>query len=154
MALGNSEVVDDNYPANGIGSAKKLNIHMEGSLHQVIHSDQTGFMRNRHLFFNIRHLMNILYSPGLGDPEVVVSLNAEKAFDRIEWDYLTAALYRFGFGPKFIAWENSIYFSPMASVRTSNLFSDYFPLHHRSRQGCPLSPLLFALANAYHHPAV
>uniref|UniRef100_A0A8C7R9H5 Reverse transcriptase domain-containing protein n=1 Tax=Oncorhynchus mykiss TaxID=8022 RepID=A0A8C7R9H5_ONCMY len=126
--------------------AKLLAIRMEGLLHQVIHSDQTGFVRNRHLFFNIRRLMNILYSPASEDPEVVVSLDAEKAFDRVEWDYLTAALYRFGFGPKFIAWIKILYFSPMASVRTNNLPSDYFPLHRGSRQGCPLSPLLFALA--------
>ena len=126
--------------------AKLLAIRMEGLLHQVIHSDQTGFVRNRHLFFNIRRLMNILYSPASEDPEVVVSLDAEKAFDRVEWDYLTAALYRFGFGPKFIAWIKILYFSPMASVRTNNLSSDYFPLHRGSRQGCPLSPLLFALA--------
>ena len=72
--------------------------------------------------------MNILYAPASGNPEVLVSLNAEKAVDRFEWDYLTAALYRFGFGPKFIAWVKIIYFSPMASVRTNNLSSDYFPL--------------------------
>lgn len=37
------------------------------------------------------------------------------------------------------------YASPLASVRTNNTNSEYFHLGRSTRQGCPLSPLLFAL---------
>ena len=39
-----------------------------------------------------------------------------------------------------------LYSAPVASVRTNDTHSDYFPLHRSTRQGCPLSPLLFAVA--------
>lgn len=125
---------------------KLLAQRMEGPLQVVIHSDQTGFISNRHSFFNIRQLLNVLYSPASKDPEVVVSFDAEKAFDRVEWDYLINALPRFGFGPKFVIWIKTLYSSPMASVRSNNISSEYFPLQRGTRQGCPLSPILFALA--------
>ena len=47
----------------------------------VISPDQTGFIKNRYSFSNIRRLMNILYGPSPpGELEVVLSLDAEKAF--------------------------------------------------------------------------
>lgn len=79
-------------------------------------------------------------------PEAVISLDAEKALDRVEWNYLFYALERFGFGQEFISWIKLLYSSPVASVRTNDTHSDYFPLHRSTRQGCPLSPLLFAVA--------
>lgn len=39
-----------------------------------------------------------------------------------------------------------LYASPQASVQTNNTRSSYFKLSRGTRQGCPLSPLLFALA--------
>jgi len=53
---------------------------------------------------------------------------------------------RFGFGNIFISWIRLLYTSPQACVRTNNDYSDYFPLKRGIRQGCPLSPLLFAIA--------
>lgn len=35
--------------------------------------------------------------------------------------------------------------SPQAAVRTNSTNSDYFHLYRFTRQGCPLSPLLFAV---------
>ena len=123
--------------------AKVLALRLESVLPTVISSDQTGFIKNRHLFFNIRR---DVYTPSSSQcPEALLALDAEKAFDRVEWDYLFYVLKRFGFGDAFISWVNLLYTSPLASVRTNDTYSPYFPLERGTRQGCPLSPLLFAL---------
>ena len=127
--------------------AKLLASRLDTVMPQVISMDQTGFMKDRHSFTNIRKLLNVVHSPASREtPEVVVSLDAEKAFDRIEWDYLFPVLERFGLGPNFISYIRLLYTSPKASVITNRLASQLFPLSRGTRQGCPLSPLLFALA--------
>lgn len=126
--------------------AKVLATRLEEILPTVISPDQTGFIKNRQLFFNIRRLLNIIYTPSSDDSEILISLDAEKAFDRVEWDYLLCALSRFGFGTKFVSLIKLLYACPQASVQTNDNRSDYFTLSRSCRQGCPLSPLLFALA--------
>lgn len=46
---------------------------------------------------------------------VAVSLDAEKASDRIKWPYLFFSLSKFGFGPDIL---KSLYNSSMSSVKT------------------------------------
>lgn len=53
---------------------------------------------------------------------------------------------KFGFGPRFIRWVQMLYYNPTARIRTNNSLSLPFPLSRGTRQGCPLSPGLFALA--------
>lgn len=119
---------------------------MESILPSLISDDQTGFVKNRHSYFNTRRLFDILYSPSSGAPECVLSLDAEKAFDRVEWTYLFATLEKFGFGPGFITWIKLLYSCPVASVLTNSQLSQPFTLSRGTRQRCPLSPLLFYLA--------
>lgn len=127
--------------------AKIMAIRLENILPKIIHEDQTGFIKNRQMVHNIRRLFDIIYSShSRSYSEILISLDAEKAFDRVEWDYLFSALSRFGFGSTFISWIRLLYASPMSSVQTNKLRSDYFMLERSTRQGCPLSPMLFALA--------
>ena len=122
---------------------KALAMRLETVIHQIISDDQTGFISNRHSFSNIRRLLHVIYSPASEEvPEMVISLDAEKAFDTVEWPYL----FRVGFGHRFVSWVKLVYSSPKASVITNRLNSEYFNLHRGTHQGCPLSPLLFALA--------
>lgn len=89
-------------------------------IHQVISDDQTGFIRNRHSFSNVLCFLSIIHSPASGEvPEMVVSLDAQKVSDRVEWPYLFRILEKFGFGPKFVAWVKLLHSSPKASIITN-----------------------------------
>lgn len=125
---------------------KVLASRLQRVLSPIIDLDQTGFMPNRQSSCNTRRLFNIITTPGTVAPEVVVSLDAEKAFDRVEWGFLYTVLSKFGLGKTFVDWVRLLYSSPRASVRTNDTVSPSFPLCRGTRQGCPLSPLLFVLA--------
>lgn len=115
-------------------------------MQSIISLDQTGFTTGRHSFFNTRILLNNIFSPSSITP-VIVSLDAEKVFDRVEWEYLFFALGKFAFDPKLISWIRLFYALPSASVHTSVVHSPHFLLQWGARQGCPLSSLLFNIAN-------
>ena len=126
---------------------KVLSCSLETVMPNVINSDQTVFISGGQSFCNMHQLCNVLYSAhSTLQPEVVISLDAEKAFDRVDWEYLFTVLERFGFIPTFLSWIKTSYSSQVASVRTNNVTSSYFALHRGARQGCCLSPFLFDLA--------
>lgn len=107
---------------------------LESVLPKVISEDQTGFIKGRHSFSNIRRLANVIYSPGPSSTaEAIISLDVEKAFDRVEWKYLFAVLERFGFGDMFLAWIRLLYSSPQACIQTNQSHSKFFPLSRGTR---------------------
>lgn len=126
---------------------KLLALRLESILLTVISPDQTGFIHGRHSFSNLRQVFSAIYNPSISDTEeALISMDAEKAFVRVEWSYLLYTLQKFGFGERYISWIKLLYSSLQASVRTNNIQSEYFHLYRSTRQGCPLSPLLFAIA--------
>lgn len=70
----------------------------------------------------IRRLLKIVFSSAVSpDAELVVSLDAETAFNQVERDYLFFVLSKFGFGSQFISWIRLLYTNPTASVKTNSL---------------------------------
>lgn len=114
-------------------------------LPKLVHIDQIGFVRTRQIADNMRKLFHIMHCASLTDePTFAVSLDAAKAFDRIEWLYLFKTLNKFGFGPNF--YISLVYSNPKAKIITNNLASESFELRRGTPQGCPLSPALFVLS--------
>lgn len=82
-------------------------------------------------------LCNIIYSKeSTTRPEVVISTDAEKASDRVKWDYLFAV----GFGESLISWLCILYTLPWASITTNNIQSGYFFSKQRLSTGLPSVP--------------
>lgn len=126
--------------------SKLLARRLENYLPSLINNDQTGFIKGRLSCSNVRRLLNVIqYSSETQHQALAISLDAEKAFDRVEWRFMWDVLGKFGLGEEFINWIKLIYHSPEACVLTNGMRSYPFPLGRGTRQGCPLSPLLFAL---------
>lgn len=127
--------------------AKVLATHLSGVITDLVHQDQMGFIPQKSTSLNIRRLyLNLqLLSDHFG-ARAVCSLDAAKAFDSVEWPFLWAVLEKLGFGPVFISWIKLFYTLPKARLLVNGQQSASFTLGRGTRQGCPMSPLLFALA--------
>lgn len=78
-------------------------------------------------------------------PSLLLSLDTEKAFDRVDWFYLAEVLMKFGFTRLINKDILALYSCPSARILTSGMISDPFPISNGKRQGCTLSPLIFAM---------
>ena len=76
---------------------------------------------------------------------LVLKLDYEKAFDKVDLDFLAELLQARGFGTKWISWIHSITHGGSVGVKLNNTESSYFTTDKGLRQGDPLSPLLFNL---------
>lgn len=110
-------------------------------------ADQTGFIPGREARDNsLRTLSLIAYVRGSSQPTLLLSSDAEKAFDRVGWEYLMATLSHIGIGPMTLQQISALYNFPTAQLRINGMLSDPFTLYNGTCQGCPLSPILFALS--------
>ena len=74
---------------------------------------------------------------------MVLSIDAEKAFDKIQHPFLIKTLQSIGIEGTLLNFIKSIYVKPTANIILNGEKLTVFPLRSGTRQGCPLSPLLF-----------
>jgi len=114
---------------------------------ELVHCDQTGFIKSRIAIDNVWRLLHVIDgAQGLSSPAAVLSLDAMKAFDHLEWPFLWSVLEFMGVGLPFINMIKVLYKNPTAVALTGKTSLSPFAISRGSRQGCPLSPLLFALS--------
>ena len=130
----------------------------------VVAPDQTCGVPDRYIGESVAFLRDVVELANKYNlPVALLSLDQEKAFDRIDWPFLFAALAKMGFGDNFIRWVRLLYSDVRSSVLV-NLVNGYtsrpFKPSRGVLQGCPLSPLLYVLsmevlaANVCCHPDI
>ena len=74
---------------------------------------------------------------------MVISIDVEKAFNKIQQHFMLKTLNKLGIDRTYLKIIKAIYDKPTANIILNGQKLEAFPLKSGSRQGCPLSPLLF-----------
>ena len=101
---------------------------------------------NKTIINNAQNLKSIIDYIDQNDQNyAIISLDQEKAFDRIEHNFLKIVLKKFNFPSNFINWFNIIYTYIESKVLVNGTFTPNFKILRSVRQGCSLSMFLYAL---------
>ena len=76
----------------------------------------------------------------------LISIDQEKAFDRIEINYVLQVLKAMNFGDSFISWVRLLYKDISSQILVNGTLTDSFNITRSVRQGCSLSMILYVLA--------
>lgn len=126
--------------------SKILANRLKRVVNDIIHVDQTCAIPGRSIHDNLHLLRDIVqYADSKNLPAAFLSLDQEKAFDRIEHVFLFKVLEAFGFGGNFTKWIKLCYTSVCSQVVINGYLTDIFDVTRSIRQGCCMSSLLYVL---------
>ena len=120
--------------------AKRIQQHIKN----FIHHDQIVFTPGMQGFFNICKSINVIHHVNkLKDiNHMIISIDAEKAFDKIQHPFMVTNTSKNGHRRNLNV-VKAICDKPKANIISSGEKLKAFPPRSGTRQGCPLSPLLF-----------
>uniref|UniRef100_A0A8C5QKU6 Reverse transcriptase domain-containing protein n=1 Tax=Leptobrachium leishanense TaxID=445787 RepID=A0A8C5QKU6_9ANUR len=126
--------------------SKILADRLKPFLPALVHADQVGFVPGREARDNTMRTLQLMHHARRSSQALaLLSTDAEKAFDRVDWDFISLSLTHIGLGPHLCTWIGALYGNTTARVCVNGVFTTPFAIRNGTRQGCPLSPLLFVV---------
>ena len=108
-------------------------------IHFVVAEDHTCGVPGRFIGDSVSLLRDVAhFSNTSGSPVAILSLDQEKAFDRVDWGFLRSTLVCMDFGPSFISWVELFYAGVQSAVKVNGFVTLFFCLSRGVRQGCPV----------------
>lgn len=115
---------------------------------KIVSPQQRGFIKGRQISECVcitSEVINMLENKSFGG-NLALKFDIKKAFDTLDWDFLLKVLAAFGFHSDFCNWVSTILISARLSFQVNGHSVGYMACKRGVRQGDPLSPLLFCLA--------
>lgn len=126
--------------------SKAVSIRLAGVIGSIVDPDQTCSIPGRSIFANLALLRDTLaFIERTGESGILLSLDQEKAFDRVDRSFLLNLLELFGFGPWFRDCIATLYNGAYMRVLVNDFLSESIALERGVRQGDALSPMLYVL---------
>ena len=124
---------------------KILADRIQQHIKRIICQCQLGFIPAMHGFFNICKSINVIHHINKlkNKNNMIISIVSEKAFDKIQNPFMIKTLQKVGIEGTFLNIIKAIYDKLTANIVLNCEKLKPFPLRSGTRQGCPLSPLLF-----------
>lgn len=123
--------------------ANRLKVFMD----EIIGLDQSYCVPGRSILDNLFLIRDLFDLSGMYDFNIgVISIDQEKAFDRVDHYFLFAALRAFGLGEHFLHWIALLYNNVGCVVKVKGGLTRPVPVRRGIRQGCPISGQLYSLA--------
>jgi retron-type reverse transcriptase len=107
---------------------------------KIIHHDEVGFIPGIQGWFNISKPINVIqYINRSKDKNLlIISIDAEKTFDKIQHHFMIKALRKLGIEGKYLNIIKTIYVKTIANIILNGEKLKPFPLKSGTRQGCPI----------------
>ena len=112
----------------------------------IISKSQTAYIKSRFIGSNMKLICDLIdYCEKFQASGILLSLDFEKAFDTINWEFMYKCLKIFNFGNNFINCFKILYCDPKIVVKNNGYLSRQTEIEQGLRQGCPVSAVLFIL---------
>lgn len=126
--------------------SKILTERLKPHMNNLIGDAQQCAIKGRKIQNHLHNIRDIIqYTKEKDIKGRIISLDQEKAFDRVDHNYLFKALETYNLGRQFQKWVKILYNNSYSKVIINQMLTDKFKIERSVRQGCSLSPLLYIL---------